>query len=141
MMAGIRGRDTTPEMKVRRFLHRNGFRYRLHHKGLPGKPDLVLPRYRLCIFTHGCFWHRHLNCRYATTPSTRIEFWQTKFDQNVKRDLRNRNELLQQGWRVFELWECGIRGPEAEMDWLLEAVPDCNQKYISWPVFALPSST
>jgi DNA mismatch endonuclease (patch repair protein) len=135
MMAGIRSRDTSPEMKVRRLLHRHGFRYRLHQKDLPGKPDLVLPRYRVCIFVHGCFWHRHPGCRFATTPSTRPEFWQSKFDQNVARDTRNKNALLTMGWRVLELWECGIRGPEAEMSWLLEAVPDCNQKYLSWPVF------
>lgn len=137
-MAGIRSRDTSPEMKVRRLLHRHGFRYRLHQKDLPGKPDLVLPRYRLCIFVHGCFWHRHPGCRFATTPSTRPEFWQSKFDQNVVRDTRNKNALLTMGWRVLELWECGIRGPEAEMSWLLEAVPDCNQKYISWPAFPAP---
>lgn len=139
MMAGIRGRDTAPEMKVRRLLHRHGFRYRLHHKGLPGKPDLVLPRYRLCIFIHGCFWHRHPGCRYATTPSTRKEFWQAKFDQNVARDTRSKSELLAAGWRVMELWECGIRGPKAELMWILDAVRDCNQKNIFWP--ALDSST
>lgn len=137
-MAGIRSRDTSPEMKVRRLLHRHGFRYRLHKKDLPGRPDLVLPRYRLCIFVHGCFWHRHPGCRYATTPSTRPEFWQNKFDQNVARDTKNKSALLAMGWRVLELWECGIRGPEADMDWLLEAVPDCNQKYICWPAFRTP---
>ncbi|WP_080757137.1 very short patch repair endonuclease [Ectopseudomonas khazarica] len=141
MMAGIRGNNTAPEMKVRKLLHRHGFRFRLHPRELPGRPDVVLPRYRVCIFIHGCFWHRHPGCRFATHPRTREEFWRLKFDQNVKRDLRNRNELLQQGWRVFELWECGIRKPEAEMNWLLEAVPDCNQKYISWPAFpCAPSS-
>ena len=139
-MAGIRSRDTSPEMKVRRLLHRHGFRYRLHQKDLPGRPDLVLPRYRVCIFVHGCFWHRHPGCRYATTPSTRPEFWQSKFDQNVVRDTRNKNALLAMGWRVLELWECGIRGPEAEMNWLLEALPDCNQKYISWPAFPAPTT-
>ncbi|MFV3415503.1 very short patch repair endonuclease [Pseudomonas sp. NY15436] len=133
MMAGIRGSDTLPEMKVRKLLHRQGFRYRLHQRNLPGKPDVVLSRYRVCIFVHGCFWHRHPGCRYATTPKTHEDFWQTKFDQNVKRDLRNRDELLRLGWRVIELWECGIRGPEAEMNWLLETIPDCNQKYVSWP--------
>lgn len=135
MMARIRGGNTIPEMKVRKFLHRNGFRYRLHPCDLPGRPDVVLTRYRLCIFIHGCFWHRHLGCRYATTPSSREDFWRSKFEQNVRRDIRNRSELLQQGWRVFELWECGIRKPEAEMEWLLAAVPDFNQQYISWPAF------
>ncbi|MCQ4300197.1 very short patch repair endonuclease [Pseudomonas songnenensis] len=133
MMAGIRGSNTSPEMKVRRMLHRQGFRYRLHQKDLPGKPDLVLPRYRLCIFVHGCFWHRHPGCRYATTPRTRHDFWQDKFEQNVSRDTRIKQELLALGWRVIELWECGIRGPESGMDWLPDAVRDCNQKNLSWP--------
>ncbi|WP_339438482.1 MULTISPECIES: very short patch repair endonuclease [unclassified Pseudomonas] len=136
MMAGIRGSDTLPEMKVRKLLHRQGFRYRLHQRNLPGKPDVVLPHYRVCIFVHGCFWHRHPGCRYATIPKTREDFWQTKFDQNVKRDIRNRDELLRSGWRVIELWECGIRGPDAGMNWLLETIPDCTQKYVSWPNFS-----
>ncbi|MDH0744844.1 very short patch repair endonuclease [Pseudomonas sp. GD03842] len=135
MMAGIRGSDTLPEMKVRRLLHRHGFRYRLHPRELPGRPDVVLPRYRVCIFIHGCFWHRHPGCRYTTTPSTREGFWRLKFEQNVKRDLRNRNELLQLGWRVIELWECGTRRPETDMHWLLETIPDCNQKFVAWPEF------
>ncbi|WP_447787591.1 very short patch repair endonuclease [Pseudomonas germanica] len=136
-MASIRGSNTSPEMKVRSLLHQHGFRYRLHSRKLPGRPDIVLTRYNLCIFIHGCFWHRHVGCRYATTPRTREEFWRLKFDQNVKRDLRNRTDLLMQGWRVFELWECGIRQPIAEMSWLLDSVKDCNQKYLSWPIFPL----
>ncbi|MEN5300694.1 very short patch repair endonuclease [Pseudomonas sp. TWI628] len=133
MMAGIRGINTSPEMKVRRMLHRQGFRYRLHQEDLPGKPDLVLPRYRVCIFVHGCFWHRHPGCRNATTPRTRQDFWQAKFEQNVSRDARTKQQLLALGWRVIELWECGIRGPESGMDWLFEAILDCNQKCLSWP--------
>ncbi|BCA30458.1 hypothetical protein PtoMrB4_44350 [Metapseudomonas otitidis] len=133
MMAGIRGSNTSPEMKVRRLLHRHGFRYRLHQKNLPGRPDLVLSRYRVCIFVHGCFWHRHPGCRYATTPKTRPEFWQAKFEQNVARDAKVKAELLVLGWRVIELWECGIRGPESGMEWLLSAVRDCNQKIVCWP--------
>ncbi|HEK1770009.1 TPA: DNA mismatch endonuclease Vsr [Pseudomonas putida] len=133
MMANIRGSNTVPEMKVRKFLHRHGFRYRLHPKELPGRPDLVLPRYRVCIFIHGCFWHRHPGCRYATIPRSREDFWHLKFEQNVKRDTKNRIELLKQGWRVFEIWECGIRKQETEMEWLLAAVSDCNLQYISWP--------
>lgn len=138
-MAAIRGSNTSPEMKVRKLLHKHGFRYRLHPRELPGKPDIVLPRYNVCIFVHGCFWHRHPGCRYATNPRTREEFWRAKFGQNVKRDLRNKTELLELGWRVFELWECGIRKPESEMTWLLEAVRDFNQKCISWPEFSPPS--
>lgn len=136
MMAGIRSSDTLPEMKVRKLLHRQGFRYRLHQRNLPGKPDVVLPRHRVCIFVHGCFWHRHPGCRFATIPKTREVFWQTKFDQNVKRDIKNREELLRSGWRVIELWECGIRGPEAGMNWLLDTIQDSTQKYVSWPNFS-----
>lgn len=139
MMAGIRGSNTAPEIKVRKLLHKHGFRFRLHSRDLPGRPDIVLRRYQLCILIHGCFWHRHPGCKYATNPSSRKEFWNSKFDQNVRRDNRNRDALLQQGWRVFELWECGIRKPEAEIDWLLKAVPDFDQKYISWPDFVTAS--
>jgi DNA mismatch endonuclease (patch repair protein) len=138
-MAAIRGSNTSPEMKVRKLLHKNGFRYRLHSRKLPGRPDVVLQKHNVCIFIHGCFWHRHPGCRYATNPRTREEFWRTKFDQNVKRDARNKAELLELGWRVFELWECGIRRPEAEMNWLLDAVRDCNEKNVSWPDFPRPS--
>ncbi|SEJ59283.1 T/G mismatch-specific endonuclease [Ectopseudomonas oleovorans] len=132
-MAGIRGSNTSPEMKVRRLLHRHGFRYRLHQKDLPGKPDLVLSRYRVCIFVHGCFWHRHPGCRYATSPKTRLDFWQRKFDQNVARDTRNKAVLLASGWRVIQLWECGIRAPDAEIIWVLDAIRNSNQKTVSWP--------
>ncbi|MFJ2545389.1 very short patch repair endonuclease [Pseudomonas sp. NPDC087612] len=135
-MASIRSSNTSPEMRVRRLLHRLGFRYRLHQRNLPGKPDLVLPRFRVCIFVQGCFWHRHPGCRYATTPKTREAFWRLKFDQNAARDLRNRNDLLQRGWRVIEIWECGTRAGEAAMLWLPDAIRDCNQKYVSWPDFS-----
>lgn len=135
MMAGIRGSDTRPEIKVRKLLHKHGFRYRLHSRKLPGRPDIVLPRYRLCIFIHGCYWHRHPGCKYATTPRSREEFWRLKFQQNIDRDTKNRKALLEQGWRVFEIWECGIRRPEPDLAWLLEAVPDYTRKYFSWPSF------
>mgnify|MGYP005613819621 FL=1 len=139
MMAGIRSSNTAPEMKVRRLLHRHGFRFRLHQRNLPGKPDVVLARFKVCIFVHGCFWHRHPNCKYATTPKTREDFWKTKFDHNVERDYRNRDELLRLGWRVIVLWECGIRQPESEMAWLLETISDFNQSYVSWPDFIRPA--
>lgn len=133
MMAGIRGRDTLPEMKVRRLLHRHGMRYRLHSAKLPGRPDLVLARFRVCIFVQGCFWHRHPNCRYATTPRTREQFWQEKFAQNVAQDARNRLLLLEQGWRVIELWECGIRRAESELLWIPDTIRNCHEKHLSWP--------
>lgn len=109
MMAGIRGKDTKPELILRRSLHALGFRYRLHVKGISGKPDLVLPKYRAVIFVHGCFWHRHPDCRYASTPSTRPEFWASKFAANVARDNAVRSNLLLDGWRVATIWECAMR--------------------------------
>jgi DNA mismatch endonuclease (patch repair protein) len=108
-MSRIRGRDTGPELRLRSLLHRAGFRFRLHAKDLPGKPDIVLPKYHTVIFVHGCFWHRHEGCRYATTPSTRAEFWQAKFDGNVKRDNRNRAALEAAGWTVMTVWECELK--------------------------------
>lgn len=108
MMSGIKGKNTGPEMMVRRYLHRRGFRYRLHVKGLPGTPDLVLPRYRAIIFVHGCFWHQHQGCIYATTPKTRKEFWLEKLAANRCRDLANETRLGALGWRVFTIWECVV---------------------------------
>lgn len=133
MMAGIRGKDTRPEMVVRRQLHRAGFRYRLHVSSLPSSPDLVLPRWRVCIFVQGCFWHRHAGCRYATTPATRPEFWAEKFARNVARDQRNRTQLLAAGWRVFELWECGLRSHAPELEWLFAAIRNRDCISCSWP--------
>lgn len=109
MMAGIRGRDTRPEMALRRALHARGFRYRLHGADLPGRPDLVFPRHRAVVFVHGCFWHRHPGCRYATTPATREAFWSAKFDANVARDRAVQGALASMGWRVGVAWECGLR--------------------------------
>jgi len=109
MMSGIRGRNTRPEIALRRALHARGFRFRLHRKGLPGRPDVVLPRYRAVVFVHGCFWHRHPGCRFATTPSTRPEFWAEKFAQNVARDARAIEALTGDGWRVAVVWECALK--------------------------------
>ncbi len=106
MMSGIRGKDTQPEMTVRRFLHRHGFRFRLHDRRLPGRPDVVLPRYRTALFVHGCFWHQHPGCRFATTPDTNAAFWQHKLTGNQMRDARQREALEVLGWRVITVWEC-----------------------------------
>lgn len=111
MMAGIRGKDTKPELALRRALHARGFRYRLHAKDIIGRPDLVLPKYNAVIFVHGCYWHRHEQCRYATTPSTRREFWAAKFEANVRRDREVQSQLLKSGWRVATVWECALRAP------------------------------
>lgn len=108
MMSGIKGKNTRPEMMVRRYLHGRGFRYRLHVKGLPGTPDLVLPKYRAVIFVHGCFWHQHQGCRYATIPKTRKEFWLEKLAANRCRDLANETKLGALGWRVLTIWECEV---------------------------------
>ena len=108
-MSRIKGRDTGPELRLRSLLHRAGFRFRLHARDLPGKPDIVLPKYHTVIFVHGCFWHRHEGCRNATTPSTRAEFWQAKFDGNVDRDNRNRAALEAAGWTVMTVWECELK--------------------------------
>lgn len=110
MMAGIRGRDTKPELVLRRGLHQAGFRYRLHAKGLPGKPDLVFPKYRAVIFAHGCFWHGH-DCALFRWPSTRQDFWRDKINGNVKRDETVKARLLAEGWRVLTVWECAMKGP------------------------------
>lgn len=105
-MSRIRGRDTGPEVSLRSLLHRAGLRFRLRAKDLPGKPDIVLPKYHTAIFVHGCFWHRHEGCRNATIPSTRAEFWQNKFDGNVERDRQNRAALDADSWTVITVWEC-----------------------------------
>lgn len=109
MMSGIRGRDTKPEIIVRKFLHAQGFRYRIALKNLPGKPDIVLPKYRTVVFVHGCFWHRHHGCKYAANPSTNKQFWESKFAQNVSRDAAVRKLLRRDGWRVLVVWECQLR--------------------------------
>lgn len=108
-MAGIKGKNTVPELVLRQAMHKRGFRFRLHVKQLPGRPDLLFPKYRAAVFVHGCFWHRHRNCRYATTPATRIEFWQTKFAANVARDSLLVIALINNGWRVATVWECSLR--------------------------------
>lgn len=134
-MAGIGRKDTRPEMAVRRLLHKAGIRYVLNDRRLPGSPDIVMPRYRVCIFVHGCYWHRHAGCKYATTPSTRTEFWLAKFAANVTRDKRNIDELLAIGWRVLVLWECGLRRDKSadELDWLVPEIKLGELPHIVWP--------
>lgn len=127
MMAGIGGKNTKPEMVLRRALHAQGFRFRLHVASLPGKPDIVLPKHRAAILVHGCFWHRHADCRFATTPATRPDFWSEKFRQNVLRDQRNLAALGDRGWRVATVWECDIRRGDEVIDavaeWLQSGSP------------------
>jgi DNA mismatch endonuclease (patch repair protein) len=114
MMAGIRGKDTQPELGLRRALHRLGLRYRLHLAGLPGRPDITLPKYRATIEVRGCFWHRHENCVLCTTPASNAGFWKSKFTETVKRDKRNIAALRKLGWRVAIVWECSVKNEGAE---------------------------
>ncbi|MER9049674.1 very short patch repair endonuclease [Mesorhizobium sp. M0923] len=109
MMAGIRGKDTKPELLVRRALHARGFRYRLHGTGVPGKPDLIFPKYRAVIFVHGCFWHGH-DCSLFRMPETRRDFWSAKILRNKARDLSVELELIASNWRSLTIWECSLRG-------------------------------
>lgn len=113
IMRSVRRENTKPEVRVRKILHSLGYRFRLHVKYLPGSPDIVLPKYRLVIFVHGCFWHRHAGCRYASTPSTRTEYWLPKFKKNIERDMRLEQELVDLGWRVSIIWECETKNLES----------------------------
>ena len=108
-MAAIRCKDTSPELRVRRLLHHLGYRFRLHRRDLPGSPDIVLPKHRTVVFVHGCFWHRHPGCRYTTTPKTSADFWTNKFEQNIRRDHHQQQQLREMGWSVMVIWECELR--------------------------------
>jgi DNA mismatch endonuclease (patch repair protein) len=129
MMASIKGKNTQPEVRLRKALHAKGIRFRLHSPNLPGRPDIVFPRFKAVCFVHGCFWHRHKGCRYTTSPRTRPEFWQTKFASNIVRDRQNQEELMLVGWRIAIVWECALRGDaagEASLtltNWLQSTIP------------------
>lgn len=114
LMARIRGKDTTPERRVRSLLHGMGYRFRLHARDLPGTPDVVLRPRRKAVFVHGCFWHRHAGCAGATVPRTRPEFWSDKFGRNVRRDARARRALNRAGWSVCVVWECQVAAARRE---------------------------
>jgi DNA mismatch endonuclease (patch repair protein) len=135
MMAGIRSRNTKPEILIRSLLHRQGFRFRLHVRNLPGKPDMVFPRYRAVVFVHGCFWHGH-DCPLFKWPGTRPEFWREKIGRNQNNDYRTRTALITAGWRVGIVWECAIRGAGKDLgevtrrlaDWLHSDVPFMEER-------------
>ena len=112
IMRAVKRANTAPEIIVRQVLHALGLRFRLHRRDLPGSPDVVLPRFRTVIFVHGCFWHRHPDCRYTTTPKTRLEYWLPKFAANIERDLRKEAQLQALGWRVLLVWECETKQRE-----------------------------
>lgn len=113
MMSGIRSRNTKPEVLLRSLLHRKGYRFRIHARGLPGTPDFVLPRWRVAVQVHGCFWHRHPGCRKASTPAANAEFWQEKFRKNVARDEAALQALHAMGWRTLVVWECSLNSARA----------------------------
>lgn len=112
IMRAVKRAHTRPEIVVRQALHALGFRFRLHRRDLPGSPDIVLPKFRTVVFVHGCFWHRHSDCRYATTPKSRQEYWLPKFEANVERDARKEAQLRELGWRVLVMWECETKSLE-----------------------------
>jgi len=125
LMARIKGTNTKPEVLVRSALHRAGFRFRLYSRGLPGRPDIVLPKHGAVVFIHGCFWHRH-GCSLSSEPATRRAFWKAKFDANVARDKRNARALRKLGWRVLTVWECALRtksGREKAIASLVRRIP------------------
>lgn len=111
MMAGIRSTDTRPELAIRKALHANGFRYRLHARNVPGRPDMAFPRYRAALFVNGCFWHGH-DCHLFRLPGTRTDFWTAKIERNRQRDAKVRQQLLDNAWRTLTIWECAIKGRE-----------------------------
>lgn len=128
-MSRIKGKDTKPEMMIRRGLHARGLRYRLHARSLPGRPDLVFRKYNTVVFVHGCFWHAH-GCALSKLPATRQDFWRTKLAANVARDRKATEALLANGWRVLVIWECAIRGPRRRQE---TAVLDCAATFIQAP--------
>jgi len=132
MMSAVKGKNTIPELIVRRYLHKKGFRFRLHRKDLPGKPDLVLPKYHLVIFIHGCFWHQHQNCRYAAKPTSHTRFWLKKLDGNTKRDRLQVDLLIKAGWRVLVIWECGLKHRHQNLQDIVQLIKG-QETYMSWP--------
>jgi DNA mismatch endonuclease (patch repair protein) len=114
-MSQIKGKNTKPELLVRKFLHKNGFRYRLHVKDLPGKPDIVLLKYKTVIFIHGCFWHGHEGCRYYVVPKTRTEWWLNKINGNINNDRKAESTLQAAGWKTINIWECELKKTMIEL--------------------------
>lgn len=127
MMSNIKAQNTRPEIAVRRVAHRLGLRFRLHRRDLPGSPDIVFPRWHTALFVHGCYWHRHSDCKFSTIPKSNVEFWQNKLQGNVDRDVRVRRELETQGWNVVVIWECQTRSEFQMEDILSRGVRDARR--------------
>lgn len=136
MMGAIKGKNTQPEIMLRKYLHAHGFRFRIHARTLPGSPDLVLPKYKLVIFVHGCFWHRHQGCKLAYMPASNSKTWGEKFAATRHRDQKHIATLLHEGWRVFIVWECGLTKSKSQPDlsWLPNKIVDLNVRFLDWPV-------
>lgn len=132
MMASIRAKNTKPELIVRRYLHSAGFRFRLHRRDLPGTPDIVMPRRHLVIFVHGCFWHKHEGCYYATSPASHKKFWAQKLEGNQQRDHKHAQLLIQRGWRVIMLWECGLKHQPDRLDEIISLIKN-DMQVAEWP--------
>lgn len=128
-MSRVKGRHTGPEMRVRHLAHALGLRFRLHRKDLPGTPDLVFPKHRVAMFVHGCFWHRHLGCRKASFPKSKTEYWQAKFDANMRRDALAVERLVALGWRVELIWECETKDGTA-LTTRLESIFGLSSRYL-----------
>ena len=126
VMAKVRSKDTKPEIRVRKFLWRHGFRYRLHSRNLPGTPDIVLRKYKTAIFVHGCFWHGHKGCKLFRMPSTRTTYWKQKITRNIANDILHQTQLKELGWRVIVVWECEIKGKAGEQR-LLQLVEELRR--------------
>lgn len=125
-MAAIKSSNTKPEIAVRKLLHARGFRFRLHRKDLPGRPDIVLPRYKTVVFVNGCFWHQHEGCRIASKPRSQQEYWHSKLARNVARDKINFTALTELGWQVIVVWECDLRDANAVAERLQKSLQRCG---------------
>jgi len=135
-MSKIRGKNTEPEKYIRRLLYHAGFRYRTHYKDLPGKPDMYFSKYRTVLFVNGCFWHRHEGCRFATTPKSNREFWESKFARNVERDKAVYEKLEKEGYKVIVIWECTVRqmmkDEKQEKEILIELIKDIRDSTVRY---------
>jgi len=131
IMSRVRNKDTKAELRVRSFLHRLGYRFRLHRRDLPGRPDIVLPCCRVVIFVHGCFWHQHTGCSKAALPETNAEKWTAKLDRNVERDKNNSEALQAAGWRIATVWECELKDPDTVISSLSEVMPDLRRRAVA----------